>query len=72
MLHTGFGNCDKTKNTQATEAVWGLDSQTEWVGFEPTRRKTDDLISSQARYDLFDTTPNSYISSDHVRQRILL
>ena len=31
----------------------------ETVGFEPTCRKTDNLISSQARYDHFDTSPDN-------------
>lgn len=30
---------------------------TEWVGFEPTSLVRDYLISSQGRYNHFDTTP---------------
>lgn len=29
----------------------------EWVGFEPTELMKAQLISSQSRYDHFDTTP---------------
>ena len=31
------------------------------VGFEPTSRLRDYLISSQSRYDHFDTTPCIYL-----------
>ena len=36
---------------------FGPNQIAETVGFEPTCRLPDNLISSQARYDHFDTAP---------------
>ena len=40
----------KTRSSRGFKAA-------ETVGFEPTCRLPDNLISSQARYDRFDTSP---------------
>ena len=40
--------------TPVNTGVYGAET----VGFEPTCRLPDNLISSQARYDHFDTSPN--------------
>ena len=42
---------------------FGPNQIAETVGFEPTCRLPDNLISSQARYDHFDTSPYPTILS---------
>ena len=45
---------------------------TEMVGFEPTCRLPDNLISSQARYDHFDTSPNIKLADQIIRLHFII
>ena len=46
--------------------------ETETVGFEPTCRLPDNLISSQARYDHFDTSPDMKLADQIIRLHFII
>ncbi len=47
----------KAQKGKKKEGLQAFFSKTEKVGFEPTCPERDKLISSQPRYDHFDTSP---------------
>ncbi len=59
-----------TKHKNRRKRYVACDELAEWVGFEPTVPLPVHLISSQGRYNHFDTTPHSYDIITNTKQKI--